>query len=125
MRKKKRAPETTLLRSTKMKTMEQACRNRRTNICATLFARTFRFDLKSFDEYDIVEKNDDEQKKNNKNRQTNASTSAASITTISEWTTKTLHLLELERVEEIAQSLDALNTSTSKKKDNTRTHSTV
>ena len=76
----------------------------------------FQIDLKSFDEYDIVEKNDDEQKKNNKNRQTNASTSAASITTISEWTTKTLHLLELERVEEIAQSLDALNTSTSKKK---------
>lgn len=76
----------------------------------------FQIDLKSFDEYDIVEKNDDEQKKNNKNRQANASTSAASITTISEWTTKTLHLLELERVEEIAQSLDALNTSTSKKK---------
>ena len=76
----------------------------------------FQIDLKSFDEYDIVEKNDDEQKKNNKNRQTNASTSAASITAISEWTTKTLHLLELERVEEIAQSLDALNTSTSKKK---------
>ncbi|CAL6328096.1 unnamed protein product [Bathycoccus prasinos] len=76
----------------------------------------FQIDLKSFDEYDIVEKNDDEQKKNNKSRQTNASTSAASITTISEWTAKTLHLLELERVEEIAQSLDALNTSTSKKK---------
>ena len=81
----------------------------------------FQIDLKSFDEYDTVEKNDDEQKKkkttkNNKSRQTNASTSAASITTISEWTTKTLHLLELERVEEIAQSLDALNTSTSKRK---------
>ena len=81
----------------------------------------FQIDLKSFDEYDTVEKNDDEQKKkkttkNNKSRQTNASTSAASITTISEWTAKTLHLLELERVEEIAQSLDALNTSTSKRK---------
>jgi ATP-dependent RNA/DNA helicase IGHMBP2 len=75
----------------------------------------FQIELKSFDEYDNKDDNVGEKEKQ-KNRNFDASTAAASMITISEWTTKTLQLLEMERVEEIAQSLDALNTSTTTSK---------
>ena len=72
----------------------------------------FQIDLKSFDEYEKEE--DTEQKKKTKNKGRNADTVAPAGITISQWTTKTLSLLEMERVEEIAQSLDALNANASK-----------